>query len=366
MSAPCATLAPLKFAALEGWGNANLDSALAAFRRSAQEILTTAHGFKRKAEFSGHYDDWLPTCCAAMEANHAGAFFEEHFRPFKIIDPVKPGGLFTGYYEPIAQGSRKKSDRFHVPIYQPPPELVAFPADVEAETGFRYGRFLQGRPAPFLSRRQIEVGALDGRGLEICWLDNWLDAFFIHIQGSGRIHLDDGTTVRLAFAAKNGQPYASIGAALLAKGHGTPDAMSMQFLRQWMAKNPAESRELMWQNESFIFFREIEVSDPTLGALGAAQVNLTPLCSLAIDRRYWMFGTPFWLATTTPSQAPGGAKPFLHLMIGQDTGTAIRGPLRGDIYWGWGDEAIANAGYMKSPGQMASLLPLPVVRRLGL
>ncbi len=366
MSGVGARILPTRFEDLEGWGSANLDLALQALKKSADEILSTAHGFKRSSVFSGFLEDWKSTCEAALLSKHARPFFETNFQPFKIEDETRRNGLFTGYYEPLARGSRVRSEHYQVPIYKRPPELAAFPAEAEAKTGLRYGRVLDGLPTPYFSRQEIERGALHGRGLEICWLADWIDAFFIHVQGSGRIELEDGTTLRLAFAAKNGQPYVSIGAALLAKGHGTPETMSMQFLRNWMKQNTAAARDLMWENKSFIFFREIEVSDPTLGALGAAQVNLTPLCSLAIDRHYWMFGTPFWLDTMTPPESKRGAEPFRHLMIGQDTGTAIRGALRGDVYWGWGDDAILNAGHMKSQGQMTALLPIPVIRRLGL
>jgi membrane-bound lytic murein transglycosylase A len=354
-----------EFANLDGWSMADLNLPMAAFRRSAQEILSTAHGFKRSPTFSGAIEDWRSTCEAALKTENARAFFEDYFLPFRIKDTERPEGLFTGYYEPIARGSRVKSRKYKVPIFRRPPELVSFPSDVESRTGFRYGCIVDGAPAPFKTRREIETGALDGRGLEICWVENSVDAFFIHIQGSGRVALEDGNTLRLAFAAKNGQAYSSIGATLLGWGHGTPEMMSMQFLRNWMQQNPEAGRDLMWQNKSFIFFREILVDDPALGALGAAQVNLTPLCSLAIDRSLWMFGTPFWLETSTPSEAQGGARPFRNLMIGQDTGTAIRGALRGDVYWGWGETAIVNAGHMKSSGQMTALLPHAVARRLG-
>ena len=353
------------FGHLNGWSSADLTTPLATFKRSAAEILSTAHGFNRTSTYSGARDDWLPTSTAALEAEDARKFFETHFLPFKIADKNRPQGLFTGYYEPLARGSRTRTERFNVPIYCRPPGLISFSSDVESKIGFRYGHIIDGKPAPFFTRLQIECGALDGQDLEICWLESWADAFFIHIQGSGRIVMDDGKSIRLAFSAKNGHPYLSIGTTLLDMGYGSPEMMSMQFIRNWIEQNPKEFRELLWRNNSYIFFREVLVEDPSLGAPGAAQVNLTPLCSLAIDRRYWMFGTPFWLETSTPPEAPGGTKPFRNLMIGQDTGTAIRGPLRGDIYWGWGDNAIANAGHMKGTGRMTALLPILVARRLG-
>jgi len=176
--------------------------------------------------------------------------------------------------------------------------------------------------------------------------------------------LPDGKIIRLAYAAKTGQPYTGIGHVLLENGIGTKQTMSMEFLRNWMAANPDEARKLMWNNKSYIFFRAIDVPSPDLGALGAQQVNLTPLRSLAVDRSIWMFGTPIWIDTTTPPES--GSKPFQHLMVAQDTGTAIKGHIRGDVYWGWGEDAAFNAGHMKSPGAMVVLLPKPVAARLKL
>ena len=178
------------------------------------------------------------------------------------------------------------------------------------------------------------------------------------------INLPNGKIIRLAYAAKTGQPYTGIGGVLLAKGVGTKDTMSMELLRNWMKAHPADARELMWTNKSYIFFRQIEVPSAGLGALGAQQVNLTPLRSLAVDRSIWMFGTPIWIDTRTPPEA--GAKPFQHLMVAQDTGTAIKGYVRGDVYWGWGADASFNAGHMKSAGTMVVLLPKLVAARLKL
>jgi membrane-bound lytic murein transglycosylase A len=180
------------------------------------------------------------------------------------------------------------------------------------------------------------------------------------------VQLAEGGEIRLAYAGKTGQPYTGIGGVLLMQGIGTLETMSMQVLRQWMKDHPSEARSLMWHNKSYVFFQEITVSDPMLGAIGAAKVNLTPLRSLAVDRRHWMFGTPIFLETTTPPETPGGAKPFVELMMAQDTGTAIKGLARGDVYWGWGESQAHIAGHMKSPGKMTVLLPQAVGRRLGL
>jgi membrane-bound lytic murein transglycosylase A len=241
---------------------------------------------------------------------------------------------------------------------------VGFDAATEKRLNLKYGRMLNGKPAGYLTRREIEEGALQARDLEIVWLKSWVDAFFIHVQGSGRIRFEDGSTMRLAYGAKSGQPYTGIGGVLVERGVLTKDTISMQALRAWMKDNPAKARELMWENKSFVFFREVKVDDPSLGAPGAQQVSLTPLRSLAIDRSLWMFGTPIWLNAKVPSGPAGALQDFRHLMVAQDTGTAIKGHARGDVYWGWGEEAASVAGQMKSPGAMIVLLPEKLAARL--
>jgi membrane-bound lytic murein transglycosylase A len=346
------------FDELPDWASDAHDHAFASFRRSAKEILETAHGFKQASRFGGKPADWTKTCERALASDwNARTFFESHFTPLRVVDHERPHGLFTGYYEPEAQGSRTASNEDVVPIYSKPTDLIAFDAAAESTTGLKYGRLLQGKATPYFTREEIEKGALQNRKLEFVWLKSWADAFFIHIQGSGRVRLADGSTVRLAYAAKTGLPYTGIGGVLVKRGILTPETNSMQSIRAWMAENREAARELMWQNQSFVFFREIEIADSKLGALGAQHVNLTPHRSLAVDRSLWAFGTPVWLSTTTPPESPGGSKPFNHLMIAQDTGTAIKGLARGDVYWGWGDTAAQIAGHMKSTGVMTVLLP---------
>ena len=357
-------LKPISFSNISGWFEDDHAAAFSAFKRSAQEMSATAHGFKREAMFGGIQGDWVSVCKTASETTDARGFFESQFVPCEVNDPIRPEGLFTGYYEPEAEGRLEQDSEFLVPIYRKPPELVALDKDGQKKTGLSYGTIKNGKAEPFFTRQEIEQGALKGRGLEIVWLKSWVDAFFIHVQGSGRIRLKNGNVIRLAYAGKNGQAYTGIGGVLLKRGVATPETMSMQVLRDWMSKNSEEARALMWTNNSFIFFRDIEVPDPSLGALGAQQVHLTPLHSLAVDRSIWMFGTPIWLDTTTPPESPQGVKPFRHLMVAQDTGTAIKGYVRGDVYWGWGEAAALIAGNMKSPGRMVTLLPKPVVQRL--
>ena len=355
---------PISIPSLAGWQDDDHAKALETFQRSCQEILTTAHGFKRHAKFGGELKDWQALCETALKAQNAKTFFEENFTAFKIHDPDRPQGLYTGYYEPEAEGSLVKTAEYQVPVFNKPQDLVALSEADQTKLGLAYGRMVDGKPTAYPTRKEIEQGALANRGLEIVWLKSWVDAFFIHIQGSGRVRLPDGKIIRLAYAAKTGQPYTGIGGVLLAKGVGTKDTMSMELLRNWMKAHPTEARELMWNNKSYIFFRQIEVPSLDLGALGAQQVNLTPLRSLAVDRSIWMFGTPIWIDTRTPPEA--GAKPFQHLMVAQDTGTAIKGYVRGDVYWGWGADASFNAGHMKSAGAMVVLLPKLVAARLKL
>lgn len=357
-------LSPARFADLPGWDEDNLNAALLAFRGSAEEILEKGHGFSRQSRFGGSREDWLDVCREALVARQPREFFETWFLPFRVRDLDRPQGLITGYFEPEALGSRRATVEYPAAVYSKPADLVSLDAATAAAAGVSYGRYVNGSAQPYFTRKEIEQGALAGKGLEICWLKSWEDAFFIHIQGSGLVRLPDGSALRLAYAGKSGQPYTGIGGVLVDRGILTPETMSMQGIRQWMSEHPSEARELMWLNRSFIFFREVPITDPSRGAPGAQYVPLSPRRSLAVDRSIWAFGTPLWLDTSTPPDAPGGAKPFQHLMIAQDTGTAIRGMVRGDVYWGWGDAAAEMAGRMKSPGTMTALLPRRLVSKL--
>ncbi len=359
-------LEPVSFASLPGWAADDHAAALHSFRRSCTEILAEGAAFARPVAHGGKRRHWVELCTSASAADDAHDFFERNFLPFRVIDEERPAGLFTGYYEPEAEGSRTPDETYTVPVYGKPRDLIAFDTRQRSKTGLSYGRLVKGKPLPYFTRQEIEQGALAGQGLELVWLKDWADAFFIHIQGSGRIRLPDQSVSRLAFAAKSGRPYTAIGGVLVERGIFTRDELSMQALRAWMEKEPGAARELMWQNESFIFFREVELEDPALGALGAQGVQLTPLRSIAIDRSLWMFGTPVWLDTRVPSGRNAALEEFRKLLIAQDTGSAIKGAARGDVFWGFGEEAGRPAGHMKSPGTMTVLLPRKVARDLGL
>jgi membrane-bound lytic murein transglycosylase A len=358
-------LAPTSFDALNGWNDVDLSTALQAFRRSADEILNAGSGFRRDTKFGGVKDDWISVCKAALIAHDARQFFEAHFQAFRVTDGERPQGLFTGYYEPLLQGSLTQSKHYPVPVYAKPRDLVAFTSEELEATGLSYGRRVDGKPQSYDTRKDIENGSLVGKAEIICWLSDWVDAFFMHVQGQGRVALDDGNFIRLSYSGKAGHPYSGIGHILIERGVASPDKMSMQVLRDWMRHNPNEARELMWNNKSYIFFQRTEVSDAALGGIGAAKVNLTPLHSLAVDRAYWMFGTPLWIETTMPPEAPEPNAAINRLMIAQDTGTAIKGIVRGDFFWGWENDAITIAGNMKSAGAMTALLPHTLAQKLG-
>lgn len=216
------------------------------------------------------------------------------------------------------------------------------------------GRVKSGQLLPLPARAEIERGALGGEGLEILWLADRVDAFFLHIQGSGRVVMETGDVVRVGYAGRNGKPYTAVGRVLIEDGSVRREDMSMQTIRDWIAKNPDRGRELMEQNASYIFFRTLDGRNP----IGASGVELTPGRSLAVDTRHVPFGVPVWLESTEPGAGPSkGGRPLHRLLVAQDTGAAIRGPVRGDFFWGFGADAARKAGQMKEAGRYFLLLP---------
>lgn len=364
MSVAAPILEPTSFNRIAGWREADHRQALATFGRSCAEIEASGAAFQRKVTFGGTRRDWLAICARLKAGQDPRVFFEEAFTPLIVRDPVRPEGLFTGYYEPEAEGSLKPGGDYKVPVYARPDDLVAFDQRAAKKLGLSYGRMIDGKPQGYFTRREIEEGALKGRGLELVWLKDWADAFFIQVQGSGRVRLPNGKVMRLGYAAKTGLPYTAIGGLLVERGILARENMSMQAIRAWMQLNPKDARALMWENKSFVFFRQVTVNDPKLGPPGAQKVPLTPNHSLAVDRSLWIFGTPVWLDTEAPRGAAGTLTPFRSLMVAQDTGTAIKGHARGDVFWGAGEEAAFTAGHMKSPGRMIVLLPKPLAKRL--
>ena len=363
-----ANLRLLRFSDLPGWRQADHRAALGAFRRSCRAMLKPDYHW-RKARFGGRLEDWREVCEAALKlpenisSKVARAFFEKHFLPVTPISGRKPTGLFTGYYEPEVQGSLKRHGPYQVPLHGRPKDLVRLKPREAKRVGLSFGRYVNGRALPYFTREQIERGALDGQGLEIVWLKSPVDRFFMQVQGSGRVRLDDGRVLRLAFAGKTGHPFTPIGRLLIERGEIPREEISMQSIRAWLEKHPKQARALMWKNKSYVFFRTVNLPDPKLGAYGAQGVQLAPMTSLAVDYRFWPYGAPVWLQTRIPKRG-GGDEPMRRLMVAQDTGTAIRGVVRGDIFFGFGDAAGELAGRMKAPGFMAVLLPKPLARRM--
>ena len=279
--------------------------------------------------------------CQALAAlrpgNHVAArnFLERWFAPFAVAGRQGKNGLFTGYFEPEIAGSLQKSQRFSAPIYARPRDLP---------------KARRGAATRYHDRRQIEAGALDGAARPLAWAADPVDVFFLQIQGSGRVRLPDGKILRLGFDGHNGHPYTSIGGVLVRRGALDLDTVSMQSIRAWLAANPMEIRPVLNSNARYVFFRPLTGPGP----IGAENVALTPGRSLAVDRRLIPFGAPVWLDT---SEALDAKRKLRRLMVAQDTGGAIKGAVRGDIFFGAGPGAAARAGRMNRPGRYFLLLP---------
>ena len=351
-------LIPLNFSDLAGWPDDDHADGFAAFRRSAAESAwhpPKARGLGIDAGALAAVLARAAGLTGTLPAGEARAFFETMFRPREVVPPAGRG-FFTGYYEPEVAGSRMRTDAFTVPLHAVPDDLVEFdPAEAPPglDPALRFARRTADGLAEHADRGAIMAGALDGRGLELVWLADPVDAFFIHIQGAARIRLADGTTLRLTYAAKTGHPYTPIGRVLIGRGALQPGTATMPAIRAWLADHPQDAAAVMAANRSYIFFREAPATDPALGPVAAAKVPLTPGRSLAVDRLLHSFHLPVWVETTLP----GGAS-FSRLMIAQDTGSAIVGPARGDIFFGSGEAAGAIAGAMSAPGRFVVLDPV--------
>jgi len=363
------------FAALPGWSDDDMVPAWQAFRESCAVFL------KRDptapwtlGPISGTNADWAEVCrnvfpnppptlreafiyTAELSATVARAQFEKHFVPVVISDRGRDSGLITGYFEPELNGARVRSARYGVPLYKRPPDLVSadlgqFRDDLKGRT--ITGRIEGNRFVPYPAREIIEKGALAGRQLEILWVDDAIEAFFLHVQGSGRVTLETGETVRVGYDAQNGHIYRAIGRDLVERGVLTREAVTLDSIAGWLKANPQEAQALMNRNPSYVFFREIQGRGP----IGAQGVPLTPGRSLAVDRKFVPLGAPVWLDTT---DARDGT-PIRRLVVAQDTGGAITGVVRGDLFWGAGPQARAGAGAMKQPGRMVVLVPRSALR----
>lgn len=304
----------LEFSELDGWEKDNHAEALAVFLNTCSDMKSP---------------DWKGLCRAARDQTNAKAFFELFFRPVQITDG-KPA-LFTGYFEPELDGDLYRSERFRFPIYKLPPEA---------------------RDGAWLSRRELEeTGAMEGRGLEIAWVDDAVELFFLQIQGSGRIRLPDGRYIRVGYGGKNGHEYRSIGRELVRRGVYNVHQVSAEVIKNWVRRNPIDGLELLRHNPSYVFFREVSEVPADKGPLGAMNRSVTEMRTVAVDPRYTPLGAPVWVEKN-------GKGKIRKLMIAQDTGSAIKGAQRADIFFGTGDEAGLKAGRLKDPGRMIVLMPI--------
>lgn len=356
-----AVFTPQSFADLPGWTVDSLDDFAVASNRSCRRIRDLPADRMLGPPAFGTAGSWHRACAALLAAvAPLRETLETEFQPVAVTDGDQASGLFTGYYEPELRGSRLRGGPYQSPIYALPSDLVSVDLGLFRESwrGERLaGRVVDGRLRPYESRAEIEDGAVQRQAKVLAWVDDRIDAFFLQIQGSGRILLADGGAMRVGFAGQNGHPYVPIGRLLVERGELAREKVSMQSIRQWLADNPARADALMRANPSFVFFREIVGEGP----LGSEGVALTPGRSLAVDRSQIALGVPVWLDAEDPLDSSQRVR---RLVVAQDTGGAIRGIVRGDVFWGSGMLAAERAGRMRSQGRYWVLLPRAVAESL--
>jgi membrane-bound lytic murein transglycosylase A len=347
-------LEPIGFEDLPVWPPLELEEALSAFRKSCEKL---PDGPVVAGDKTISPQAWERACrktdFVGLQDNPMG-FFTSAFQPYAAVTQGRDSGLLTGYYEPLLYGSLTPDERFKYPVWGVPKDLAS----------------------PYLTHREIDENGLEGRAETLLYVDDPVDLFFLHIQGSGNVQLPDGGTVQLGYAGKNGHPYTAIGRILIDRGEIPAEEMTAQRLKAWLRDHPGKAKEIMWQNESYVFFT---LRDTEEHAIGAEGVPLTPEASIAVDPSHVPYGTPVYVDTTLPNPpllsgdpstgqvevCSGGedkatedeASTYQRLLVAQDTGGAIRGPLRGDLFFGPGERAEALAGAMKQSAKFYLLLP---------
>ncbi len=357
---------PVAWADIAGWNDDDHLQAFKAFRISCKPISAQQDpSGDSKTEAKALGGSLRDPCRAARavelsDGARARAFFEEHFLPLRISRLGEDAGFVTGYYEPILDGSRTQTDVYTVPVYRRPSNLFVrgFKQDAPSlpNKGEVFRKIGRRKLVPYYDRAEIEDGAIAGRGLEICWLKSQTDLLFAQIQGSARIRLEDGSTLRINYDAHNGYPYTAVGRILIDRGIIPKDQMSMQKIREWMEQNPDGANELRRQNRSYVFFRQVPLTDRD-EAVGAQGVPLTPGRSIAVDKALHVYGTPFFIEGELPIESEQSKTPFRRLMIAQDTGSAITGPARADLYFGAGADAGKVSGRLKNNMRFVILVP---------
>jgi membrane-bound lytic murein transglycosylase A len=364
-------LEPIEWSALKGWSGDDHVAAFATFLASCRSLLRSS---LRQDEKRPMYAALTQVCRRALVAgrlaeDQARLFFERNFRPLHITRLGDSAGFLTGYFEPIVDGSRVPTGIFKVPIYRRPPDLV--PPLHSAGPGFpNKGQSLRrtdgGTLVPYYDRGEILDGALDGKRLEICWIKNKSDALIIQIQGSARVRLEDGAMLRINYDGHNGYPFVPLSRILIERNVIAREEMSLERIREWVRANPQSAKEFLRQNRSFMFFRIVGLTDDRQAAgyqekpreaIGAQGITLTPTRSIAVDNALHVYGTPFFIEADLPLTDEKRGDHFDHLMIAQDTGSAIVGPARADIFWGAGDRAGQLASHVHHAGNFAMLVP---------
>lgn len=343
---------------IEGWNEDSHSDALGAFLTSCRAIQRGPKSVRTDRPVLSALNDICGRAVAAlpMEDTAARVFFEKNFRPVRIAPLGERDGFFTGYYEPVVEGARLPSDIYTVPLYRRPPDFLVSRLRHSRSKGGKFGKRVAKRSAPYYDRTQIEDGVIAGRDLEICYLKDPIDAFFAQIQGSVRVRLEDGSVIRLNYDAQNGHPYTAVGKFLIERKIYTREEITMQKIREWMEANPEEGKALRRENKSYVFFRETGLA-PQDEPPGAQGVALTPGRSIAVDRNLHTYGMPFFIDAQLPIASEKPDTAFRRLMVAQDTGGAIVGPARADIYLGAGDEAARAAGRFKHNGRFIMLVP---------
>lgn len=361
---PGAQYLPLAWADVTGWGE---DDHLAAYRtfRASCRPINAQSAADPKAEAKALSGSLSEPCRIARSldlADDAGAkvFFEANFSPLRISRLGEPDGFVTGYYEPVLEGSRTQTDVYNVPVYRRPSNLFVrgyTQASLNLPNkGPVYRKIGRRKLVPYYDRGEIEDGKIAGRGLEIAWLKDPNDLLFAQIQGSARIRFEDGSSVRLNYDSYNGYPYTAVGRILIERGIIPREEMSMQKIREWMAQNPDGAKELRRQNRAYVFFREVNLSDKD-EAVGAQGIPLTAGRSIAVDKSLHVYGTPFFIEGELPIESDRARTPFHRLMIAQDTGSAIIGPARADLFFGAGQDAGRVSGRLRHPMRFVMLVP---------
>lgn len=332
---------PVSFQDLPGWYEDDQAVARSAFLASCEPLSRSSRPASDGSGLSLTTAQWQSLCEDARQSPHAAReFFERRFAPYRVNNNGREEGLFTGYYEPVLYGARRRYGDFQYPLYMAPPEL---------RDGERY-----------LTQAEINSGALEGRQLEVVWVDDPVMRFFLQIQGSGRVKLTNGKTLHVGYDGKNGHPYVAVGKIMAEENLLPKDEINFFTIRQWMYKNPDRAFALMERNPSYVFFK-VRKEEGAVGAVGAV---LTPARSLAVDSRYIPYGLPVYLETELPPEPQREPTPFKRLMVAQDTGGAIKGPVRGDIFFGTGDEAEYMAGYMARKGVYTLLVPKEIAAQV--